>query len=282
MPDQMLYPEHDDVLQISMVKEVLLFFDEVLRNDLSLTSFVAADFSMLNGRLARHYGIPGVDSELEFQKVSLPPDSHRGGVMTMAATLKVSANGTTTSPILRGTWVLDRILGMPPPKPTVEVEAIDPDIRGATTIRNQLAKHRANEACATCHVKIDPPGFALENFDVIGGWREYYRSVGDGEPVIVNGQRARYLKGPAVDAADVLVDGRRFQNIDEFKQLLLQDKDQLARALASKLLSYGTGAAPTAAEQTEIERIVEKVRDKNYGFRTLVHEVVQSPVFQRK
>lgn len=282
MPDRMLYPEHDDVLQLSMVKEVRLFFDEVLRNDLSLTNFVASDFSMLNGRLARHYDIPGVLGELEFQKVALPPESHRGGVLTMAAVLKVTANGTTTSPILRGAWVLDRILGTPPPKPTVDVEAIEPDIRGATTIRNQLAKHRQDPACASCHVKIDPPGFALENFDVIGGWREHYRSIGDGEPVITNGRRVRYLNGPAVDSADVLEDGRRFANIDEFKQLLLQDKDQLARSLAEKLLTYATGAAPTAADQADVERIVANVREKNYGFRSLVHEVVQSRTFQGK
>ena len=282
MPDHMLYPEYDDILQVSMVKEVLLFFDEVLRNDLSLTNFAASDFTMLNGRLARHYGIPGVLGELEFQKVTLPPESHRGGVLTMAAVLKVTANGTTTSPILRGAWVLDRILGTPPPKPTVDVEAVEPDIRGATTIRNQLAKHREHASCASCHVKIDPPGFALENFDVIGGWREHYRSIGDGEPVVLNGRRVRYLNGPAVDAADVLPDGRRFQGIDEFKQLLVEDKDQLARALTAKLLSYATGAAPTAADQQEIDAIVAGIRDKNYGFRSLVHEVVQSRVFQSK
>jgi mono/diheme cytochrome c family protein len=282
MPDRMLYPEYDDVLQVSMVKEVMLFFDEVLRNDLSLTNFTASDFTMLNGRLARHYGIPGVEGELEFHKVALPPDSHRGGVLTMAAVLKVTANGTTTSPILRGAWVLDRILGTPPPKPTVDVEAVEPDIRGATTIRSQLAKHRANDTCASCHVKIDPPGFALENFDVIGGWREHYRSIGDGEPIVLNGRRVRYLNGPAVDAADVLPDGRQFQGIDEFKQLLLEDKDQLARALTAKLLSYATGAAPTAADQQEIDAIVARIRDKNYGFRSLVHEVVQSRTFQSK
>jgi hypothetical protein len=282
MPDSMLYPEHDDVLQISMVKEVLLFFDEVLRNDLSLTHFVSSDFSLLNGRLARHYGIPGVNGELEFQKVALPPESHRGGLLTMAAVLKVTANGTTTSPILRGAWVLDRILGTPPPKPTVEVEAIEPDIRGATTIRDQLARHRNDAACASCHVKIDPPGFALENFDVIGGWREHYRSIGDGKPVVVNGRRVRYLNGPAVDAADVLPDGRRFKNIDEFKQLLLEDKDQLARALCEKLLTYATGAATSAPDRRDVDEIVARVREKNYGFRSLIHEVVQSPIFHRK
>ena len=124
-----------------MVKETHLFFDEVLKNDLSLTNFVASDFTMLNGRLAKHYGIPDVKG-MEFRKVQLPKDSHRGGVLTMASVLKVTANGTTTSPVLRGAWVLDRILGTPPPKPTVDVEAVEPDIRGATTIREQLAKHR--------------------------------------------------------------------------------------------------------------------------------------------
>jgi len=280
-PDRLLYPEYDDILKVSMVKETLLFFDEVLKDDLSLTNFVASDFTMLNGRLAKHYGIPGV-AGLEFRKVALPPQSHRGGVLTMAAVLKVTANGTTTSPILRGAWVLDRILGTPPPKPTVDVEAVEPDIRGATTIREQLAKHRQNAACATCHVKIDPPGFALESFDVIGGWREHYRSIGKGETAIVGGRKMRYLNGPPVDASDVLPDGRRFQNIDEYKQLLLDDRDQLARSLAEKLLAYATGAPPTAADQQEIEGIVSKIRHKNYGLRSLVREVVQSRVFQHK
>jgi mono/diheme cytochrome c family protein len=281
MPDPMLYPEFDDILKVSMVKETLLFFDEVLKNDLSLTNFVDSHFAMLNSRLARHYGIPGVEG-LEFRKVALPPESHRGGVLTMASVLKVTANGTTTSPILRGAWVLDRILGTPPPKPPVDVEAVEPDIRGATTIRKQLAKHRENDQCASCHAKIDPPGFALESFDVIGGWREHYRSVGEGQPAIVNGRKMRYLNGPKVDASDVLPDGRRFQNIDEFKQLLLADKDQLARALTEKLLSYATGAGPTTADRAEIEAIVRNISGKNYGFRSLIHEIVQSKLFQSK
>jgi hypothetical protein len=178
--------------------------------------------------------------------------------------------------------VLDRILGTPPPKPTVDVEAVEPDIRGATTIREQLAKHRQRAECASCHAKIDPPGFALESFDVIGGWRDYYRSVGKGEPAVVNGRRMRYLKGPAVDAADVLPDGQRFRNIDEYKQLLLKDKDQLARGLAEKLVTYATGAPPTSADRPEIEAVVAAIRSRNYGFRALVHEIVQSKVFQTK
>jgi hypothetical protein len=214
--------------------------------------------------------------------VPLAPESRRGGVLTMAAVLKVTANGTTTSPILRGAWVLDRILGMPPPKPTVDVEAVEPDIRGATTIREQLAKHRANANCSSCHAKIDPPGFALENFDVIGGWRDHYRKVGEFDAVVVDGRRVRYRNGPPVDASDVLPDGRRFRNIDEYKQLLLADKDQLARSLAEKLIAYGTGAAPTTADRADLDAIVGRVRTAEYGFRALVHEVVQSQTFQSK
>src|SRR5262249_8639976 len=146
-----------------------------------------------------------------------------------------------TSPIVRGAWVLDRLLGTPPPRPPASVEAVEPDIRGATTIRNQLAKHRDMEACASCHRTIDPPGFALENFDVIGGWRNHYRSIGDGEPVTVNGKRMRYKNGPTVDAGDVLPDGRQFRDIDQYRELLLSDRDQLARALAIKLLTYAIG-----------------------------------------
>jgi mono/diheme cytochrome c family protein len=280
-PSFLLYPEYDEMLKASMLRETYLFFDEVLRDDLSLTNFVASDFTMLNGRLARHYGIPGVEG-WEFKKVRLPADSHRGGVLTMASVLKVTANGTTTSPVTRGAWVLDRLLGTPPPRPPADVPAIEPDTRGATTMREQLAKHRKVPACAGCHARIDPPGFALENFDVIGGWRENYRSSGNGQEVVIDGKRMHYLKGPKVDTADVLPDGRRFQSIDEFKQLLLQDRDQLARALTEKLLTYASGAPPSPADRPDVEAIIGKVRDKNYGLRTLVQEIVQSKPFRNK
>jgi hypothetical protein len=280
-PSHIVYPEFDHLLKVSMLRETELFFEAVLREDLSLTNFVASDFAMLNGRLGKHYGIPGLVG-WEFHKTPLPADSHRGGMLTMASVLKVTSNGTTTSPVMRGAWVLDRILGTPPAPPPDGVSAIDPDIRGATTIREQLAKHRSDAACATCHVKIDPPGFALESFDCIGGWRDSYRVTGNGSAVIIDGRRMPYHKGKAVDPSDITEDGQPFRNVDEFKQLLLRDKDQLARALATKLVTYSTGSAPTRIDRPAIDAIVQKTRDRNYGFRSLVHEVVQSDLFRNK
>ena len=281
LPDRQLYPEYDRLLRASMPKEVYLFFEEILKNDLPITNFVDSEFSFLNGRLAEHYGVPDVRG-LEFQKVSLPKGIPRGGVMTMAATLKVTANGTTTSPITRGAWVLDTLLGTPTPRPPMGVEAVEPDIRGATTIREQLARHREVESCASCHTLIDPPGFALENFDVIGGWRENYRSIGDGTPVVIDGQRMRYKHGPLVDASDVLSDGRRFAGIDQYKQLLLAREDQISRTLTSKLLTYATGIPPASADQAAITAIVDSTRKHGRGFRTLIHEFIQSDLFRNK
>ncbi len=279
VPDRTLYPEYDDSLKMAMLKETTLFFDEVLTQDLPLTHFVSSDFTFLNERLARHYGIPDVLGT-EMRRVPLPADSHRGGVLTMGSVLKVTANGTTTSPVIRGAWVLERILGTPPAKPPPDIGAIEPDIRGATTIREQLAKHRQVESCSSCHREIDPPGFALESFDVVGGWRENYRSLAnDGER---DSQGRRVRSGPAVDPADVLPDGRRFENIDDYKKLMLEDKDQLTRNLAEKLLAYATGAAATPLDRSQIDAIVNRVSEQGHGFRSLIHEIVQSPLFQTK
>lgn len=280
-PSHILYPEFDHMLKVSMIRETELFFEEVLKHNLSLANFAASDFTMLNGRLAKHYGIPGVDG-WEFHKVSLPPESHRGGVLTMASVLKVTANGTTTSPVLRGAWVLDRILGTPAPPPPDDVPVLDPDIRGATTIREQLAKHRTLPACASCHTQIDPPGFALESFDCIGGWRENYRVTGNGKTVVIDGRRMAYHEGRMVDPSDIMPNGKAFTNVDEFKQILLEDKDQLARALTTKLLTYATGAAPATSDRPQIDAIVQSIGKKDYGFRTLIHEVVKSELFQTK
>lgn len=282
-PDKRLYPEYDELLKTSMVRETQLFFEEVLKRDLPVQNFIQSDFSMLNGRLAELYGIPGVEG-LEFRKVPLPNDAHRGGLLTQAAVLKVTANGTTTSPVIRGKWIFDRIMGIPPAPPPKNISAVEPDIRGTKTIREQLDKHRDVESCATCHVKIDPPGFALENFDVIGGWRENYRSVGQGAYVKAEifGRPIGYRVGPKVDASYTLEDGATFHDVDEFKKLLLRDKEQIARCLAGKLLTYATGAGLQFADQPVVTDIVARSKAKNYGLRAMVHEVVQSRVFQNK
>ncbi|MEW6305180.1 MAG: DUF1592 domain-containing protein [Verrucomicrobiota bacterium] len=286
-PDARLYPEFDELLQVSMVKETHAFFDEILRQDLSLLNFIQSDFAMLNERLAKHYGIPGVTG-LEMRRVPLRPEWHRGGVLAHASVLKVTANGTTTSPVLRGVWVLDRIIGRPAPPPPPNVPAVEPDIRGAKSIRDQLARHREVETCASCHARIDPIGFALENYDVIGAWRERYRISPE------RGQRAEYIMiaaggrdhrvaiGPAVSATDALPDGRRFRNLEELKKLLLDDKDAIARGLTEKLLTYATGHGLEFTDQRVVREIATRVAGKSYGFRTLIHEIVQCETFQNK
>lgn len=278
-PDPQLYGEFDQYLYWSMPRETEMFFEEILRHDRSLLEFVDSDWTFLNERLAQHYGIPGVVGQ-EMRKVKLPEGSHRGGVMTHASILKVTADGTRTSPVLRGKWVLERIVGKPPSPPPPGTPSFEPDIRGATTIREQLDKHRNTPACASCHVHIDPPGFALENFDVLGGWRDYYRATKPTKKGNVKG--TRYYHGPDVEIGGVTPDGKSFKNIDDYKKILLEDKDQLARSLTAKLLIYATGADIQFADREAVEQIVATLRAKNYGFRTLVHEVAGSRVFLNK
>lgn len=286
IPDKKIYPDFDDLLEVSMPRETHLFFEEVLKGDRSVLEFIHSDWTMLNERLAEHYGIPDIHGD-KFQKVQLPPGSHRGGVLTQAAVLKVTANGTNTSPVTRGAWVLDHILGTPPPPPPKDVPAIEPDIRGTKTIREQLAKHRSIESCAGCHAKIDPVGNALENFDVIGGWREFYRvAPGNGRPQVrittKHGGVRGVGKGPNVQAADELPGGRKFTDVDEFKKLVLDNPDQFTHGLTEKLLVYGTGHGLEFADRESVDAIVAAIKSKNYGFRALIHEIVQSPTFRSK
>lgn len=288
-PDKGLYPEFEELLKWSSVQETHRFFDELLKEDLSVRNFVHSDFAMLNGRLATHYGIPGVEG-VEFRRVALKPEYHRGGVLTHASILKVTANGTSTSPVLRGAWVLDRIMGQPVPPPPPNVPAVEPDIRGATTIREQLAKHRASENCAGCHSRIDPQGFALENFDVIGGWRDRYRVVADQKDWVKNrvGPLAKYLAGyqyglgRSVEAADALPDGRSFRDIDELKQLLLANPEPIARCVTEKLVTYATGQPVAFDDRQAVDQILAESKASDYGLRTLIQAVVASELFRNK
>jgi hypothetical protein len=286
-PDQSLYPEYDEFLRHAMIQETRLFFEHVLRHDLGVKNFIDSDFTFLNGRLAGHYGIPGV-AGLEFRKVTLPAESVRGGVMTQASVLKVTANGTNTSPVLRGVWAMKNILGQAVPPPPGNIPAVEPDIRGATTLREQLAKHRDVESCNACHRQIDPPGFALENFDVIGGWRDHYRVSNDGvgkpppfkRDPFTNGW-IKYRIGPAVDASGQTADGRPFRDIREYKRLLLADEAGLARGIATKLATYGLGRRMGFSDRPAIAGIVAKAAGGGHGFRELIHQVVTSELFRR-
>ncbi|MGC3967981.1 MAG: DUF1592 domain-containing protein [Pirellulales bacterium] len=288
-PDVQLYPEFDELLKWSMVEESHTFFDELLRNDLSLLNFIDSDFAMLNARLAKLYGVDGVEG-VAIRRVPLRPEHGRGGVLTQAAVLKVTANGTTTSPVVRGVWVLDHILGEAAAPPPPNVPAIEPDIRGAVTIREQLAKHRETPACASCHVRIDPPGFALENYDVIGGRRDRYRALGvkprpvEGLPPEVTriAMKPRWGDGLPVDAGDELSDGRKFAGATEFKKLLLSEPEKFTRCLTKKLVTFATGNPVEYGDDDEVERIVEAVKSQKYGLRTLVHEIVASELFRNK
>src|SRR5204862_2057109 len=229
----------------------------LLRKDLPARNLVASDFAMLNERLAAHYGLPPVQG-VALRRTPLPKECVRGGLMTQAAVLKVTANGTTTSPVLRGAWIMERILGQKPPPPPPSVPAVEPDIRGAVTIRQQLDKHRSLETCSACHAKIDPAGFALENFDVMGGWRERYRSEAGGElakGIAKSGQKFTFHYAQPVDASGTLPDGRQFRDIQELKRLLVADERQLARNLVRQLTVYGTGASIHFSDRAEIEQI---------------------------
>ena len=282
-PDMRQYPEFDEMLRHAMLGETQRFFREILDGDLPLTDFVDSDWTILNERLAKHYGIDGVTGQ-KFRRVALPSDSVRGGVLTQASVLKVTANGTNTSPVIRGVWVLENIIGRPVPPPPPGVAAIEPDIRGATTIRQQLDKHRNVQSCAVCHNQIDPPGFALESFDAIGGQRDWYRSLGEGAKVDleINRRRVQYKHGPNVDPSGQFADGRTFADIRELKSLLLTDRDQIARCLTEKLLTYATGRGLGFSDRPAVNAVVSGVSKRQYGFRSLIHEVVQSETFQRK
>ncbi|MCH5375096.1 MAG: DUF1592 domain-containing protein [Planctomycetes bacterium] len=282
-PDKQLYPEYDALLQHAMLEETRLFFTEVLRKNLPVTEFLHSDWTFLNERLAEHYCIDGVKG-VAMRRVSLKPEHHRGGVLTHASVLKVSANGTTTSPVKRGAIVLDRILGIEPPPPPPGVPGVEPDIRGATTLREQLAKHRSLTTCNSCHRVIDPPGFALENYDVIGGWRENYRSLGKDFPKppaeLTGGRNVAWRVGPPVDASGETPDGRVFSNLAEYKQTLLLEPEPFTRALVEKMAVYATGRAMGFSDRPELEQITQVVAAKGHGFRDLIHEVVQSNLFR--
>jgi hypothetical protein len=286
-PDRELYPEYagDWWLVNSMVEESRLFFADLIAGNRPSRNVIDADYTFLDERLAGHYGVPGVFGP-SFQRKSLPKKSPYGGILTQASVLKVTANGTSTSPVLRGVYVMERLLGDPPSPPPPSIPAVEPDIRGTATIRELLKKHRADASCASCHNTIDPPGFALESFDVMGRWRENYRSLTQGseriEGVGRSGNEFVHYIGKEIDASGVTLRGEHFEDILQFKKLLLRDEEAIARNLTEQLLVYATGAAVSFADRDEVQAILEKSRASAFGVRTIIHEMIQSPLFLRK
>lgn len=270
-PDRKLYPGFDVIVQQSMLDETHAYLQAMLDNDLSVGHLIDSDFTFLNSRLARFYGIDRVKDDT-LQKVALRPEDHRGGVLTHGAILKVTANGTTTSPVLRGVWVSERLLGISVPPPPQGVPAIEPDIRGAKTIREMLAKHKEDAACAVCHVKVDPPGFALENYDPAGRWRDKYFQA----------SRGQSKSSPRIDASYEMQDGRPFKDVREFQSMVLTDQRALARNVAEKLITYGTGASINFADREAVEAIVAASATSDFGFRSVLNAVTTSPAFLYK
>lgn len=287
-PDAELYPEYStDVLLVeSALAETRLFFKTLLTENLPARTFIDSDFAFVNERLARHYGLDVPEMSVELRRVNLPTESPRGGLLTQASVLKITANGTTTSPVLRGVWIAERLLGIEIGLPPSGVEAIEPDTRGATTIREQLAKHIETESCAACHLKFDPIGFGLESFDVFGGWQDRYRALGEiGDPVEgfgIDGRAISYRLARPVESGSTLMSGEAFQHVHDLKKLLLRDERAIARNLLEHLVVYATGAPVSFSERGEIEAILDAAEESDYGVRDLVHALLQSLMFRQK
>jgi hypothetical protein len=281
-PDEKLYPEYDELLADAIPMETELFFQNLIDDNLSLTNLVDSDFTFVNRRLAEHYQFKGVKGQ-DFQKIDIPIESKRGGILTQAAILKTTANGTTTSPVMRGNFVLTNLLGTPPSPPPPSIGSIEPDTRGKTTIREILAAHRDMDSCATCHRNIDPPGFALESFDPIGGFRKRYRASNGIKPEQAGffGMKT-YKRGPKVDPSGITSNGIEFSDVSEFKALLLNQKDQIARNFIEQLVTYSTGAEIQFADKEVIDSILDQTRDANFPVRLIIHKVVQSRLIRNK
>ena len=282
-PDIRLYPEYrfDDYLVESMEMETRAFVTAMIRDNLPARMLVEADFVFANDRLARHYQLPALSGSA-MRRVTLPKDSPLGGLLTQAAILKVTANGTTTSPVVRGAWIMERLIGEPPPPPPASVPAVEPDIRGAKTIRDLLALHTKSKSCAACHARFDPVGLALENFDILGGWRTRYRGLEQGDRITGidrAGHDFAYTLAEKVDASGRLLDGRTFQNILDLKAHLASNPRQLARNLLHQFTIYATGTPVRFSDRPEVESMLDACARDGYRVKDLLHALIQSRLF---
>lgn len=271
-PDKKLYPDYDKHLEASMIAESKSFFGEVLQRGLTLREFLHSDWSMMNGRLAEFYGLPSaaLPSD-EFQRVSLPAESHRGGLLTQAAILSLTSDGSRHRPVHRGVWLSEAIFGKSPPPPPANVDPIEPNPVTApkATLRMKLEAHIHDARCASCHRKIDPLGLAFENFDAIGRWRTEEVVEGTGE-------------NPKVNPAGQLPDGRSYKTPEEFKQLLLADLDAFNHTFIEKLATYGLRRTLSFDDRDELAEIAKASRAKDYRLRDIVDALVVSDLFQKR
>jgi mono/diheme cytochrome c family protein len=270
-PDRKLYPNYDDYLEKSMVEETTAFFHEVLAHNLSLGQFLDSDWTMLNRRLAQHYGIGGVEGET-MQRVALKPEDHRGGLLTQASILSLTSDGTRHRPVHRGKWILESMLGKAPPPPPANVPAIKTSAPNEpkSSLRAKLESHRTDPNCAACHRKIDPLGLAFDNYDAVGHWRTV-EAVSDGAGA-----------NPTLDPSGVLPDGRKFADAAALKKLMLADKDKFALAFAEKIATYALRRAMTFGDRERLQRITLQSKTDGYRLETLVRTLVASDLFQRR
>jgi hypothetical protein len=262
-PDNRLFPDFDDNLRQALRQETELFVESIIREDRSVLDLINADYTYLNERLAKHYGIPHVYGS-RFRRVSLDDESRRGGLLRHGSILTVTSYATRTSPVLRGNWVLTNLLGSPPPPPPPDVPELDDNtISASLTVRQRLEQHRANETCARCHNLIDPVGFALENFDAVGRWRE----TDSDEPISATGS---------------LADGTEFVGVSGLEQALLKRPEMFVQTLTEKLMTFALGRGLEHYDAPAIRRIVRDAGKEDYRFSKIVVGIAQSVPFQMR
>jgi hypothetical protein len=262
-PDLRLFPDFDDNLRQAFRRETELLFQSMLREDRSVLDLIRCDYTFLNERLAKHYGIPHVYGS-RFRRVALGEDSQRGGLLRHGSILTVTSYATRTSPVLRGKWILENMLGTPPPPPPANVPALkDNTVSSMLSVRERLAEHRANAACASCHNLMDPVGFSLENYDAVGRWR----TLEGGRPI---------------DAGGGLPDGSQFTSAAGLEQALLQRPEMFVGTLVEKLLTYALGRGVEDADAPAIRKIVREAREEDYRFSSLISGVAASTPFRMR
>ena len=270
-PDGKLYPSYDVWLEASMHEEVVQYFREVFTKNLSIDLFLASDWTMANPRLCDFYGLPEPKTS-GFQRVSLQSEDHRGGLLTMGAILGLTSDGTRHRPVHRGVWVSEAIFGKTPPSPPANVDPIEPNPPDSpkATIRQKIEAHAKNVSCAACHRNIDPLGLAFDQFDAIGQWRTHERvEKGKGDD-------------PLVDPSGTMPDGRKFADADEFKQLLLADRDRFLQAFVEQLCTYSLRRVLTVDDRKEIRTIVNEAKQKNYRLKEIVRAVAMSDLLKKR